>query len=539
MDDADFLCPISREVMCDPVVAADGHTYEREMITEWLKIRKTSPLTNQRISNTNLIPNITLKKVIDTASSQATPMGVPVGQPMTPRGESSPHLIDVEGDELEAVKQSVYSAYNSNDEVLLVRRVAKVSNSALAARFARCKQKVGGRMLRLFHGTLEQSACSIAGMGFKIPEQFQRADSLQETGQLTFGKAVYFSEHADLACDFGEATLVIADVALGREWPATQSLPHLDAEGMRQKGKDSVTFARTHEYACYDVGQAMPVYVVTYRLVSSATVTDTYDRATLEAAYERMSDAQSVDWELVQRHIGPEGRPRQRHMALRKMGDLCRDEQPAMCARLPDALLRELTTQCLTLEAAEADAPVTWLALRLCWNAAYRDQAMQQRLVRQVGARTLTALLEHWNNDVVDRACGVILNVAQMSSSAREAFWAAETPMALAKLVSKSARQLLGEGPSAGAGVGPVPHALGAIANLAFAEDTRERFISSTRLRNFLAFVAEPLMDSWASEVAEEATRLFSCLIAEGHAPEEWLEKGGAEVFQKSVSLDD
>ena len=64
------------------------------------------------------------------------------------------------------------------------------------------------------------------------------------------------------------------------------------------------------------------------------------------------------------------------------------------CARLPDALLRELTTQCLTLEAAEADAPVTWLALRLCWNAAYRDQAMQQRLVRQVGARTLTALLE-------------------------------------------------------------------------------------------------------------------------------------------------
>lgn len=464
--------------------------------------------------------------------------GVPMGRPVTPRADDSRHLLDVQGDELEAVKQSVYSAYNSKDEVLLVRRVARVRNEALAARYARCKKKVGGRAVRLFHGTLEQSATSIAQTGFAMPEQFERADALQETGQLTFGKAVYFSERTDLACEFGEATLVIADVALGREWPATQSLPHLDAEQMRAKRKDSVTFDRTHEYACYDVNQALPVYVVTYCLVSSASaVSDTYDRATLESTYARMTDAQSVDWELVLRHVGVEGRPRQRHMALRKMGDLCRDDQRAMCARLPHALLDALQAQCLTLEAAEADAPVTWLALRLCWNAAYRDPAMQHRIVKQVGARTFVALLAHWNNDVVDRACGVVLNLSQRSAAAREAFWAAEAPMALAQLVSKSARQLLGDGPSEGEGVEPVPHALGAIANLAFAEDTRAKFMRSTRLRDFLVTVAEPLMDSWSEEVREEATRLFSCLIAEGHAPREWLEQGGDEVFQKSVSL--
>ena len=33
MDTSDFLCPISREIMQDPVIAADGHTYEREMIS--------------------------------------------------------------------------------------------------------------------------------------------------------------------------------------------------------------------------------------------------------------------------------------------------------------------------------------------------------------------------------------------------------------------------------------------------------------------------------------------------------------------------
>ena len=84
-----------------------------------------------------------------------------------------------------------------------------------------------------------------------------------------------------------------------------------------------------------------------------------------------------------------------------------------------------------------------------------------------------------------------------------------------------------------------MPHALGAIANLAFAEDTRAKFLRSKQLRTFLVTVAEPLMDSWSEEVRDEATRLFSCLIAEGQADKEWIEQGGAEVFQKSVSLED
>ena len=32
----DFICPISGDVMCDPVVTSDGHTYDREAISEWL-----------------------------------------------------------------------------------------------------------------------------------------------------------------------------------------------------------------------------------------------------------------------------------------------------------------------------------------------------------------------------------------------------------------------------------------------------------------------------------------------------------------------
>jgi hypothetical protein len=33
-----FLCPISHELMSDPVVACDGHTYERKAIAEWIQV---------------------------------------------------------------------------------------------------------------------------------------------------------------------------------------------------------------------------------------------------------------------------------------------------------------------------------------------------------------------------------------------------------------------------------------------------------------------------------------------------------------------
>jgi hypothetical protein len=60
---ADYLCPITNELMEDPVVAADGHSYEREAIETWFRGHNTSPMTNQVIPLT-LLPNVTLRKVI-------------------------------------------------------------------------------------------------------------------------------------------------------------------------------------------------------------------------------------------------------------------------------------------------------------------------------------------------------------------------------------------------------------------------------------------------------------------------------------------
>jgi hypothetical protein len=60
----DCLCPITNEIMEDPVITCDGYSYERSSITRWFTIRNTNPISNQILLSTNLIPNHTLKGVI-------------------------------------------------------------------------------------------------------------------------------------------------------------------------------------------------------------------------------------------------------------------------------------------------------------------------------------------------------------------------------------------------------------------------------------------------------------------------------------------
>ncbi|KAK3746970.1 hypothetical protein QZH41_002523 [Actinostola sp. cb2023] len=62
----EYLCPISREVMIDPVIASDGFSYERNAIESWLRSgRLTSPMSNAPLRNSTLTPNRMLKNLIN------------------------------------------------------------------------------------------------------------------------------------------------------------------------------------------------------------------------------------------------------------------------------------------------------------------------------------------------------------------------------------------------------------------------------------------------------------------------------------------
>ena len=61
-------CPISHEIMVDPVVGEDGQTYERKELARWLHVNNISPMTGERMG-ARMFPNHVVKSMIANLSS--------------------------------------------------------------------------------------------------------------------------------------------------------------------------------------------------------------------------------------------------------------------------------------------------------------------------------------------------------------------------------------------------------------------------------------------------------------------------------------
>ncbi|KAL5974540.1 hypothetical protein ACLOJK_031206 [Asimina triloba] len=90
MDEVDipryFLCPISLEIMRDPVTVCTGITYDRESIERWMFSAKnmTCPVTKQPLPDTDLTPNHTLRRLIQawcTANASSGVERIPTPKP--------------------------------------------------------------------------------------------------------------------------------------------------------------------------------------------------------------------------------------------------------------------------------------------------------------------------------------------------------------------------------------------------------------------------------------------------------------------------
>jgi hypothetical protein len=60
-----FYCPVSQQVMHDPVVLCDGHTYERRYIERWLQEHNTSPVSGLQLPQRDIYPNHALRNAIE------------------------------------------------------------------------------------------------------------------------------------------------------------------------------------------------------------------------------------------------------------------------------------------------------------------------------------------------------------------------------------------------------------------------------------------------------------------------------------------
>jgi Mg-chelatase subunit ChlD len=65
LKNAHFYCPITEEVMVDPVVDPEGNSYERAAIVEWLRQKGNSPITRTPLRVDQLIPNRSLRNAIE------------------------------------------------------------------------------------------------------------------------------------------------------------------------------------------------------------------------------------------------------------------------------------------------------------------------------------------------------------------------------------------------------------------------------------------------------------------------------------------
>ncbi|KAI4326698.1 hypothetical protein MLD38_031985 [Melastoma candidum] len=62
----DFRCPISLELMTDPVTVSTGHTYDRSSIRRWLDAGKSvCPKTGQELSSKELVSNLAMKRLVE------------------------------------------------------------------------------------------------------------------------------------------------------------------------------------------------------------------------------------------------------------------------------------------------------------------------------------------------------------------------------------------------------------------------------------------------------------------------------------------
>ncbi|PIN10090.1 Ubiquitin--protein ligase [Handroanthus impetiginosus] len=83
----DFRCPISLEIMSDPVIISTGHTYDRCSILKWFKSgNHTCPKTGERLICVDPVPNHALKRIIKQYCQEN---GILFGESDSPNREST------------------------------------------------------------------------------------------------------------------------------------------------------------------------------------------------------------------------------------------------------------------------------------------------------------------------------------------------------------------------------------------------------------------------------------------------------------------
>ncbi|KAG5015452.1 hypothetical protein AAZX31_08G117200 [Glycine max] len=131
----EFCCPISLDLMCDPVIISTGQTYDRRSIWRWMEEGHcTCPKTGLLVSHNRLVPNRALRNLImQWCSAHGVPYDPPEGV------DASVEMF------LSACPSKASLEANQGTATLLIQQLADGSHAAktVAAREIRLLAKTG------------------------------------------------------------------------------------------------------------------------------------------------------------------------------------------------------------------------------------------------------------------------------------------------------------------------------------------------------------------------------------------------------------
>ncbi|KAJ8762028.1 hypothetical protein K2173_006630 [Erythroxylum novogranatense] len=116
----DFCCPISLDLMRDPVIVSTGQTYDRSSIARWMEEgHYTCPKTGQQLANTRLVPNRALRNLI---LQWCTAHGIPYDPPESMDSSVDPFPV--------TLPTKAASEANKATATLLIDQLANGSQNA-------------------------------------------------------------------------------------------------------------------------------------------------------------------------------------------------------------------------------------------------------------------------------------------------------------------------------------------------------------------------------------------------------------------------
>ncbi|CAN6307331.1 unnamed protein product [Urochloa humidicola] len=211
---AHFRCPISLDLMRDPVTAPTGITYDRESIEAWLDTgRATCPVTHAPLRHEDLVPNHAIRRVIQdwcVANRSRGVERIPTPKiPVTPV-QASELLFDLAA----AARRPRDAAPRCAEVVAKIRSLARDSD-----RNRRCFASIGtGRALAAAFDSLSSAAAAadaavleniLAALVCMMPLDDEAAATLGSPSSLA--SLVAIAENGSLAGRMN-AVLAIRDV---------------------------------------------------------------------------------------------------------------------------------------------------------------------------------------------------------------------------------------------------------------------------------------------------------------------------------------